>query len=68
MVMVGHKSALAKGEQTILLLAPLVLLLCVVSCVDDGLFMLLMVVIPQLWSCSPLLISCVQGAIIKIQG
>jgi len=66
MVMVGHKFALARGEQTILLLAPLVLLLCVVSCVDDGLLMLLMVVIPQLWSCSPLPISCVQGAIIKI--
>jgi hypothetical protein len=68
MVMGGHKLALVRGEQTIMFSTPLVLLLCIVSYVGASVLVLLMIVVPQLWSCSPFPISCVQGAIVKIQG
>ncbi len=68
MVMGGHKSALAKGEQTILFSTPLVLLLYIVSCVGASDLVLLMDVVPKLWSCSPFPISCVQGEVVRIQG
>jgi hypothetical protein len=68
MVIGGHKLALTRGEQTILVSTPLILFFCIVSCVGDGVLMLLMVVVPQLWSFSPFPISCVQGAIVRIES
>jgi hypothetical protein len=41
MVMGGHKLALARGEQTVLLLA-----LWSCFCVGDGVFVLLMAIVP----------------------
>jgi hypothetical protein len=64
----GHKLALVISEQTIMFSTPLVVFLCIVSYVGASVFVLLMVVVPQLWSRSPFLISCVQGAIVRIQG
>jgi hypothetical protein len=68
MVMGGHKLAFARGEQTIMFSTLMVLILWIVFYVGASVLVLLIVVVPQLWSCSPFFISCVQGAVVRIQG